>query len=62
MEHSRTFKQYIVPAIIGGIFLLSSVLLGSYLSKNENKLSSKEVTETRNHDGSVTKRAMEIYK
>lgn len=62
MEQSITYKQYILPAIIGGLFLLSSVFLASYLNKSENKLSSKEVTETRNHDGTVTKRAMEIYK
>lgn len=57
-----TFQQSILPAIITGIFSLLVCLLTMWLSISENKLVSRETTETKNIDGSVTKRQMEIYK
>jgi preprotein translocase subunit SecG len=58
----RGFTQYILPAIIAGLFLLISVWLVFYLNNNENKLASKEKTETKSPDGTTNKREIEIYK
>jgi len=51
-----------MPVIVAGVFTLMGVLLGHYLDKGKDKLSSREVTETKNTDGSVTRRQLEIYK
>lgn len=59
---TSTFQQYILPAIICGIFLLIGVYFTYSLNKNDNKLSSREKTEVKAPDGTVTKREMEIYK
>lgn len=60
--NSTTFQHFILPAIITGVFVIAGVWLAYSLSKNDNKLSSREITETKNADGSTTKREMEIYK
>lgn len=59
---ATTFKKYILPSVIGGLFLLGGVWYGHYLSDKNDKLSSREKTETKSPDGTVTKREMEIYK
>ncbi len=59
---TTTFNKYILPSIIGGIFLIAGICLTYSLNKNDNKLSSREKTETQSPDGTVTKREMEIYK
>lgn len=56
------FQKNILPVIIAGIFTLLSCLLTYLLAKGDNKLSSREVTETKGSDGSVTKKQLEIYK
>ncbi len=53
----------VAVAFIGGFFLLLSIWLTSHLNGNvENKLSSREKTETKAPDGTFTKREIEIYK
>lgn len=59
---TTTFQKYILPAIIGGAFVIAGILITYTLNKNDNKLSSKEKTEIKNPDGTITKREMEIYK
>ncbi|WP_448104559.1 hypothetical protein [Pedobacter panaciterrae] len=59
---ATTFQQYILPAVIAGIFLIAGIWLTNSLNNNDNKLSSREKTETKSPDGTITKREMEIYK
>jgi hypothetical protein len=60
--NTEIFYQYILPAIIGGVFLIAGIWYGHFLSDKNDKLSSREKTETKNPDGTVTTREMEIYK
>jgi hypothetical protein len=60
MERSESyFKKYILPVVVASLL---SWGLAKYFSKDEAKLVSREKTETRQADGSATKREMEIYK
>jgi hypothetical protein len=59
---NSNFYKYIFPVIVGGLFTIAGCIISAVMSKGENQLASRETTETRNLDGSVTKREMEIYK
>lgn len=56
------FQKSILLKIIGGIVTIIICLVTHFLTRENDKLASREITETRNRDGSVTKREMEIYK
>ncbi len=59
---SSDFNKYILPAIVTGLFLIASLIISYCLNKDDSRLLSREKTETRNADGTITKREMEIYK
>lgn len=62
MANSTTFNKYYAPAIITGICVIIAAILTFMASGGESKLVSKEVTETKSPDGTITKRQMETYK
>lgn len=62
MAEGSNFKKYVLPSLITAIAGILMVLLTHWLSKDEVKLSTKETTETRAPDGTVTRRQMEIYR
>lgn len=59
---NSNFYIYILPVIVTGVLAIAGIIVNAMLSKNASKLASRETTETKNRDGSVTKRKMEIYK
>lgn len=61
-EHASTFQQYNLPAIITGIFLIAGIIITYYLSKADNKLASREKTEVRSPDGTISRRTFETFK
>lgn len=59
---SSNFYIHILPVILAGVLAIAGIIVKAVLSKNGNKLASRETTETKTLDGTVTKREMEIYK
>jgi len=56
------FQKSVLLKIIGGVVTIIICVATHLLTRENDKLASREITETRNRDGSVTKRKMEIYK
>lgn len=61
-QSALTFQQYILPAIITGICGIVVCLITLLCTGEKEKLASREITETRHSNGTVIKRAMEIFK
>lgn len=60
--NSSIVKKYILPALIGAFALLLCTVISTYFQKGDGKLSTREITETRTTDGTVTKRRVETFK
>lgn len=56
------FKKIIAPILVGGLIPLLIWFLTYLTSREQAKLTSRETTEIRNLDGSVSKRKMEMFK
>jgi hypothetical protein len=62
MNLNTEFKRKIILAFIGAAAIVLAASIPIICNNAGNKLASKEITETRNSDGTTTKRQMEIYK
>nr|WP_068889534.1 hypothetical protein [Pedobacter panaciterrae] len=62
MANTSTFNKYYAAALIGGICAIIVAILTLMAGNGESKLVSKEITETKSPDGTITKRQMETYK
>jgi hypothetical protein len=62
MKPNQDFYQYILPVIISGVFSLVICIIGKNWRRKNNKLASRETMETKNSDGSIIKRKIEIFK
>lgn len=62
MRFSKTFKQFILPAIILGLCGIIGIYIQNSLSKNDHKPATKNTTETRSPDGTITTNETIVYK
>ena len=62
MEETSNSKNSIIVALIAAAGLIIATSIPFACSKSSDKLATKETTETKAPDGTITKRQLETYK